>query len=84
MSLMHSSDTDIKMKINIEEFMKEFKKSVSPDHHAFSHSPLFSRVTSNTTETSTSLHSMYKHYPLPVEALIFDVVHSSVMDTFKS
>ncbi|EIE92315.1 hypothetical protein RO3G_17186 [Rhizopus delemar RA 99-880] len=66
--------------VRIKEFMEEFKKSISPDHHVLTSSLHSSSLSLTTSELAVSAHDVYQNYPLPFEAFIFDMVNSSVMD----
>ncbi|KAI9265591.1 hypothetical protein BY458DRAFT_476631, partial [Sporodiniella umbellata] len=62
----------------IMEFMDEFKKTISPDHHVSSNTSLLSSVSWTNPEINIPSLELYEHYPLPCEALVYDVVQSSV------
>ncbi|KAG1453745.1 hypothetical protein G6F55_007973 [Rhizopus delemar] len=81
-SLMYikNSVVNLKTKQRIKEFMEEFKKSISPDHHVLTSSLHSSSLSLTTSELAVSAHDVYQNYPLPFEAFIFDMVNSSVMD----
>lgn len=71
-----NSEINHKTKTKIEEFLHEFKKSISPDHQGFSHVPFFSTSSS----APVILYENYKHLPLPFEAVLLDIVRNSVRD----
>lgn len=81
-SLMYikNSVVNLKTKQRIKEFMEEFKKSISPDHHVLTSSLHSSSLSLTSSELAVSAHDVYQNYPLPFEAFIFDMVNSSVMD----
>ncbi|KAG1474302.1 hypothetical protein G6F56_000439 [Rhizopus delemar] len=79
MSLKESTVT-LKTKIKIKEYMDEFSNSISPEHHISSKTSPLSSVSWANPEFTLPSQDLYELYPLPAEALIFDVVQTSVTD----
>ncbi|CAO3696589.1 unnamed protein product [Rhizopus stolonifer] len=79
MSLKESTVT-LKTKIRVKEYLDEFNKSISPDHHIPSKTSLLSSVSWTNLEFTLPSQNLYELYPLPSEALLFDVVQASVTD----
>ncbi|KAI7891383.1 uncharacterized protein EV154DRAFT_508048 [Mucor mucedo] len=65
-------------KTRLVEYMGVLKKSILNDHQvSLAVSPYFNRYAS-ADSNATSLPELYKNYPLPASAFIFDIINSTI------
>lgn len=65
-------------KAKLNEHMHALTKSIAPDHQVSPSASPYSMLTAAPPGPTPSVTELYKNYPLPREALIFDVVRTIV------
>lgn len=80
MSLLQVPDeTMIKMaKSKLNEYMHALTTRVSPDHQVSPSASPYSMITIAPPGSTPPVTELYKNYPLPGEALVFDVVRTTI------
>lgn len=83
MALIHYKDEETaKMaRGKLREYMKELCKNVSPDHQVSPSASPYSVISIVPPGTIPSVTELYKNYPLPGEALVFDIISTTVNRT---
>lgn len=71
--------TEVNTKLN--EHMHELRKRILPDNQIVSSSSPLAILSTVPSGQTPSLNELYKDYPLPGEALLFDIVETTVERT---
>ncbi|KAI8081859.1 uncharacterized protein B0P05DRAFT_63902 [Gilbertella persicaria] len=72
------------IKARIDLYMNELKLKTSPDHQVTPSTSPYSIVSIAPSNTLPSATELYKHYPLPFEALSFDLIQAATSKAMKS
>lgn len=80
MSVIRLNNGPIKSQIDrkLNEYMFELRRVISSDNHVVSETSPFTILSTAPLGEMPSLHELYKDYPLPGEALLFDIVQTTV------
>lgn len=62
----------------LKEFMRELSKSVSPDHQVSLSASPYSVLSIAPPDSMPHVLELYKNYPLPGEALVYDIINTTV------
>ena len=62
----------------LKAYVKELSKSISPDHQVLPSASPYTILSMTPSGSTPSIAEFYKNYPLPGEALIFDIVNTTV------
>lgn len=65
-------------KAKLNEYMAELSRSVSPDHQVPPQASPYSVIALSPKASTPSVTEMYKNYPLPGEALMYDIIRTVV------
>jgi hypothetical protein len=65
-------------KAKLNEYMTELSKSISPDHQVSLQASPYSIIALSPRGSTPSVTELYKNYPLPGEALMYDVIRTVV------
>lgn len=68
----------------LNDHMHALTRRVSPDHRVTTSASPFSMLTIAPPGPTPSVTELYKNYPLPREALIFDIVRTIVEQNAKN
>lgn len=80
--IQHKDDETSNMaRGKMREFMRELSKSISPDHQVSLSTSPFSVLSIAPPGSTPPLLELYKNYPLPGEALVFDIINTTVERT---
>lgn len=80
MAISQAKDGELEKtaKLKLGEFMGSLKKSVLHDHHVSLAISPYSHLFISADRNATSVTDLYKNYPIPGEALIYDVINFTV------
>ncbi|CEJ02206.1 hypothetical protein RMCBS344292_16218 [Rhizopus microsporus] len=80
--LLQSKDPSVTLSTRkkIEEYMIVFESVAYLDQEVVAHT---SPLTLISPTSSVSIQELYKNYPLPAQALLFDVVHKTIKDVIN-
>lgn len=72
-------NTKVDSKIN--EYMFELRRTILPDNQVVSSASPLAILSAVPPGQTPSLNELYKNYPLPGEALMFDIIQTTVERT---
>lgn len=70
-------------KMKMKDYMYEVSKRIPPDHQVSPSASPYSIISFDPQRSVPSIIELYKTYPLPGEALAFDIIRSTVESNIK-
>jgi hypothetical protein len=75
---IHDEKMAYAAKSKLNEYMRELSKGISPDHQVSPAASPYSIISVTPPGEIPSITELYKNYPLPGEALMYDIISVSV------